>query len=94
LIDTGDAGWAECQDTSGSWVKRDHVFVTFDREYRDFEATLEGALSPEGFGSVNGEFGPEVGFGFELGNQLLLLLLLGKDVVIIKASGVSALAAD
>jgi hypothetical protein len=64
-------------------------FVAFDREYGDFHATLEGALSVEGFGSADGEFGPEVGFGFELGNQWL-----GEDVVIIKAGGMTALAAD
>jgi hypothetical protein len=63
----GDSGeWAEFQDSSGSFVERDDVFVTFDRKYGDFDASLEGPLSAEGFGSVDGEFGP----GFALDNPL------------------------
>jgi hypothetical protein len=77
LIDTGDAEWAKFQDSSGSWVERDDVFVTFDREYGDFETQpwKEGALSsPEGFGSGDNEFGPKVGFGFELTWQSVVVV--------------------
>ncbi|KAL3916114.1 MAG: hypothetical protein SGILL_005330, partial [Bacillariaceae sp.] len=79
------------------YITQDNVFVSFDREYGDRRpTTLEGVLQADAFGASASQFGPEVGFGFRMGE------LFGEDgdfpsddpIIILKAGGVSALALD
>lgn len=66
-------------------IERDDVFVTFENSYGDFISDDFGKLSYL-YGVDGGHFGPELGFGFRLGD------VFDEDIVIVKGGGVSPLA--
>lgn len=87
LILDGVDDLQEFEDDDG-WVERDDAFATFDREYGDFQGTLEGRLSADQYGGDDSTFGPEAGFGFRMADNF------DNDIIIMKAGGVGALAEE
>jgi hypothetical protein len=83
------------QDGSGSWSQRDDVYITYHSANSltsNFEIVEQGQLTMStGYGKDKTKFGPEVGFGWKLGD----LLANDQEVFIIKVGwGGASLAQD
>jgi hypothetical protein len=82
------------QDGSGNWNQRDDVYITYHSASDltgTFDYVQQGQLMSVGYGKTKARFGPEVGFGWKLGN----LLTDDEEVFIIKVAwGGASLAQD
>ncbi|MFT7302447.1 MAG: hypothetical protein ACI8UZ_001284 [Akkermansiaceae bacterium] len=88
-VDTDPDKYEKLVDGSGNWISRDDVKVFYRRSELDEERTIKkGDLLPE-FGVDDARIGPELGFGWAIGDSF------EEPVLIIKASwGGKSLYAD
>ncbi|MCP4451326.1 MAG: hypothetical protein GY809_07675, partial [Planctomycetes bacterium] len=73
LADDAEGLYAYLQDENGQYSVRDDVWITYER---DASSVRSGGLTP-GFGVDNNRLGPELGFGYVIGDyyddQVLLI---------------------
>jgi len=75
-----DPAYARFVTSSFAPVERPDATITFNQEYAKIVAKVEGKLSTQ-YGSDGAHFGPEVGMGFNLADEI------DKNIVIVKGGG-------